>query len=77
MTRISKKDSTDFWVFSEISPILDNPSIYLVLIKNDNVFEYCLINSFRYCVIPDLIRNPVFSNWTPARVYPILDTGGG
>jgi len=26
-------------------------------------------------VIPDLIRNPVFSIWIPAGVYPVLDTG--
>jgi hypothetical protein len=26
-------------------------------------------------VIPDLIRNPVFSTWIPAGVYPVLDTG--
>jgi len=75
ITQIRKNDSTDFWIFSEISSILDNPSIYLILIKNKNVLVYCFSNAFRYCVIPDLIRNPVFSNWIPAGVYPVLNTG--
>jgi hypothetical protein len=26
-------------------------------------------------VIPGLTRNPVFLNWIPAGVYPVLDTG--
>ncbi len=36
---------------------------------------YCLRNDFTHLVIPDLIRNPVFSIWIPAGVYPVLDTG--
>jgi hypothetical protein len=36
---------------------------------------WCLRNDFTYCVIPDLIRNPVFSTWIPAGVYPVEERG--
>jgi len=32
-------------------------------------------NVFMHFVIPDLIRNSVFSTWIPAGVHPVLDTG--
>jgi hypothetical protein len=32
-------------------------------------------DDFIHLVIPDLIRNPVFSIWIPFEVYPVLDTG--
>jgi|GEM_PF-830963 hypothetical protein len=33
------------------------------------------VNPFTFLVIPGLTRNPVFLNWIPAGVYPVLDTG--
>jgi len=34
-------------------------------------------NDFTHFVIPDLIRNPVFSNWIPAGVYSAMIRGRG
>ena len=32
-------------------------------------------DDFIHLVIPDLIRNPVFSIWISVGVYPVLDRG--
>jgi hypothetical protein len=36
---------------------------------------YCVKIRFTLIVIPGLTRNPVFLNWIPAGVYPVLNTG--
>jgi hypothetical protein len=40
-----------------------------------NVLVYCVKSPFISIVIPGLTRNPVFLNWIPAGVYPVLDKG--
>jgi hypothetical protein len=44
-------------------------------ISSISILVYCLKNPFTLIVIPGLTRNPVFLNWIPAGVYPVVDTG--
>jgi hypothetical protein len=51
-------------------------SFLKISLENNGMALVCFLrNEFAHFVIPDLIRNPVFSIWIPAGVYPVLDTG--